>query len=167
MLLASRRGASSIRTRATPKLNPPPQRKLYTIHLREKQKPFVFHIQEEADSASLCYLVCFEKADMAKQMVRLLQHHYALKGEWPPTDISPEHPLDLAIPDDAPAITDDVWATLPKVWIHSWLEPELDTYAKINRLNLFEIRSDQTVRMFLFEYELESLQALLEKSLDI
>lgn len=149
------------------KLKPPPQRKLYTIHLREKKKPFVFHIQADSDSSSACYLVCFETVDMSKQMVELIRTHYAIHGDWPSTNISPENPLDLTLPKDAPSITDDVLKRIPNVWIHSWNELDLDKYAKENLMNLFEIRTDQTVRLYSFEYDLESLQTHLEKSLEI
>lgn len=154
-------------SRATPeKLNPRPQKKLYTIHLQEKHRPFVFHIQEEADTASSCYLVCFETATMGKQMVELLRTHYAMNGEWPSTDISPESPLDLVLPDDAPPLTEAALAKIPKIWILSWASAELDEYAKQNLMNLFEICTDQTVKMYRFEYELESLQNRLEKHLE-
>jgi len=149
------------------KLRPPPQRKLYTIHLREKKQPFVFHIQKEIHSPSACYLVCFETIDMSKQMVKLIQTHYAIYGDWPSTNISPENPLDLTLPQDAPPVTSDVWQNIPNIWIHSWNELELDNYAKKNLMNLFEIRADQTVKLYSFEYNLEYLQTHLEKSLEI
>jgi hypothetical protein len=156
------------RTRAMePKLQPPPQRKLYTIHLREKHRPFVFHIQEEAHTASSCYLVCFETVSMTKQMVELIRTHYAIHGDWPPTNISPEDPLDLVLPDDASPITEAMMERVPKIWILSWTSAELDEYAKQSLLNLFEICTDQTVKMYRFEYEIESLQRRLEKSLEI
>jgi hypothetical protein len=148
-------------------LNPPPQRKLYTLHLKEKHHPFVFHIQEEMDTPSSCYLVCFENVTMTKQMIQLIKTHYALHGDWPSTNISPEEPLDLTLPDDAPGVTEASLARVPTIWILSWSETELDDYAKQKRLNLFEIRTDQTVRMYRFEYDLETLQTHLEKSLEI
>lgn len=148
-------------------LNPPPQRKLYTIHLKEKHHPFVFHIQEEMDTPSSCYLVSFENVTMTKQMIQLIKTHYALHGDWPSTNISPEEPLDLTLPDEAPEVTDDALTRVPTIWILSWSETELDNYAQQKRLNLFEIRTDQTVRMYRFEYDLETLQTHLEKSLEI
>lgn len=168
MLMKSSFLRTRVRTYAgNPKLNPPPQRKLYTIHLADKQKPLVFHIQEEADAPTSSYLVCFEHVVMGKQMVELLRTHYALKGDWPTTEISPETPLDLVLPEDAPPLTDAVLEKLPRIWMCSWTESELDVYAKVKFLNLFEIRADQTVRMFRFEYELETLQTRLEKNLGI
>ena len=151
----------------TPGLKPPPQRKLYTIHLKEKQKPFVFHIQDDVNAPSACYLVCFETVSMTQQMVKLIKTHYALHGDWPSTNITPESPLDMTLPADAPAFTEAVWDAIPNVWIHSWSEPELDTYAKNNLMSMFEIRTDQTVQLYSFEYDLESLQTHLEKSLEI
>lgn len=167
MLLRCRRPVQICAAFKNNKLNSPPQRKLYTIHLREKKKPFVFHIQEHNHTPSTCYLVCFENMDMSKQMVELIKTHYVVNGDWPSTNITPETPLDLTIPKNAPSVTDAIWQSVPNIWIHSWNELDLDKYARDNLMNLFEIRTDQTVKLYSFEYDLESLQTHLEKSLEI
>jgi len=145
--------------------NPKPLRKYHTIHLRESRKPFVFHIHESKDSPSRTFLVCFKDIDMAKQMVHLIRIHYAVNGEWPETHIYPEEPLEMILPKDVNLETIDI-EKVPKIWIRSWNESELEQFSVSSLLHLFQINDNNTVEMYRFEYDLTTLQKHFEGQLD-
>jgi hypothetical protein len=144
--------------------NPPPLPKYHTIHLRESKKPFVFHIHDSKNDPSRTFLVCFRDLDMAKQMVHLIRIHYAIHGDWPSTHIYPEEPLELLVPKEASEKEINLKLEIvPKIWIRTWKEDELEQFSIASLLHLFQIEENNTVQMYRFDYDLETLKTYFEE----
>jgi hypothetical protein len=102
---------------------------------------------------------------MAEQFIECIRSYYAIHHEWPNTEISAEKPLEIMAPEEAKQLPPSHWATVPKLWIVSWKESELDAYAMKRLFNLFEIKEDGKTFLYTFEYELTDLQTYFENRL--
>lgn len=144
---------------------PPPLRKFHTIHLRDTKSPFVFHVYENRDEPCKSYIVSFKDIDMAKQMVHIIRTHYAVHGEWPNTHLYPGEPLAIVLPenDEITPITLDTLEKVPKIWIRTWSEPELEKFCSHSFLHIFQINDNHTVELLRFEYNINSLKAYLNR----
>lgn len=136
--------------------------KYHTLHLRDSKKPFVFHIYENKNEPSRTFLVCFKDIEMAKQLVHVLRSHYAVYGNWPMTHIYPNEPMELLMPKEASHEELDL-TTVPKIWIRTWREDELENYTVSRLLHLFTINENNSVEMLRFDYDIETIQAHFEE----
>jgi hypothetical protein len=148
------------------RFNPKPQRRLYTVHLKDKYRPLVFHICNTTNEPYKSTLVCVQNVSMAEQLIECIRGYYAFHQTWPDTEISLEKPLQILNPDEDKMLSPSQWATVPKLWIVSWKEKELDTYAMNHLFDLLEIKEDGKSVLYTFKYELGDLKTYFEKRLE-